>query len=327
MQFNLTRKEVEAIARIESYTVNNVEKVIRLSMILDDLNTLPEFRGNFLLKGGTAINLVAFEKLPRLSVDLDLDLAHNLSKEEMLSMREDINIRLKEYCQSNGYVMDYRTSYALDSISLKYETVSGSKDKIKLDMNYLNRCHILDPVTSEIPFPLGCLTGRMMTVAHVPTIELFAGKIKAFYERCKPRDIYDIYSLSVSGMLMSDEERTLLRKCIVFYSTLGNEDNPEILKRDIRRILDMPFMDIKTQLLPMLHTHMGKYEKEKIDTAVIRYLTDLMQLDSSDQEYISEFFKGNFKPELLFPNAIAEKLSCHPVALKTQMNIKGQLEE
>ena len=70
MKFNLTRKEVEDIARKESYTVNNVEKVIRLSMILDDLNTLPEFRGNFLLKGGTAINLVAFEKLPRLSVDL-----------------------------------------------------------------------------------------------------------------------------------------------------------------------------------------------------------------------------------------------------------------
>ena len=147
------------------------------------------------------------------------------------------------------------------------------------------------------PFPLGCFTGKRLTVAHVPSTELFAGKIKAFYERCKPRDIYDIYSLSVSDMLKSDEERTLLRKSIVFYSTLGNEDNPEILKRDIRRILDMPFKDIK------------------------------MQLDSSDQEYISEFFKGNYKPELLFPNAIAEKLSCHPVALKTQMNIKGQLEE
>ena len=176
------------------------------------------------------------------------------------------------------------------------ETVSSSKDKIKLDINYLNRCYILDPVTSEIPFPLGCFTGKRLSVAHVPSTELFAGKIKAFYERCKPRDIYDIYSLSVSDMLKSDEERTLLRKCIVFYSTLGNEDNPKILKRDIRRILDMPFRDIKTQL------------------------------DSSDQEYISEFYKGNYRPDLLFSDEIAQRLLSHPVALNTQMNIKECLK-
>ena len=97
-------------------------------------------------------------------------------------------------------------------------------------------------------------------------------------------------------MLKSDEERTLLRKCIVFYSTLGNEDNPKILKRDIRRILDMPFRDIKTQL------------------------------DSSDQEYISEFYKGNYRPDLLFSDEIAQRLLSHPVALNTQMNIKECLK-
>lgn len=72
MKFEYNKAEIEKVAREHNYTVNNVEKVLRLSFILDDLNTMPEFKGKLLLKGGTAINLVAFDKLRRLSVDLDL---------------------------------------------------------------------------------------------------------------------------------------------------------------------------------------------------------------------------------------------------------------
>lgn len=62
-----------------------------MCLILEDLNNIDEFAGKLLLKGGTAINLIAFDKLPRLSVDLDLDFAFNLSKEETSLERERIN--------------------------------------------------------------------------------------------------------------------------------------------------------------------------------------------------------------------------------------------
>lgn len=129
-----------------------------------------------------------------------------------------------------------------------------------------------------------------MPVFHVSMIELFASKIKAFYERCKPRDIYDIYSLATSGILSSEEERNLLRKCIVFYATLGNTERPELLKQDVNHILDMPFQDIKTQLLPMLHTNSSKYPKDEIDHIVIDYLSSLIVLTESEQQYIDEFY-------------------------------------
>ena len=58
--------------------------------------------------------------------------------------------------------------------------------------------------------------------------------------------IYDIYSLAQSNILSTPEERALLRKCIVFYSTLGNPDNPHLLKQDVRHILKMPFQDLMT---------------------------------------------------------------------------------
>ncbi len=321
MRFEHTKEEIKKVAAEQNYTANNVEKVIRLSYILHDLNTLPEFKGKLLLKGGTAINLLAFRELKRLSVDLDLDFSQNLSREEMLTERERINKTLVKYCADNGYSTSSRNNFTLDSLSLSYTTTTGSQDKIKLDINYHNRCHILDADTTEIAFPFSIREGTF-PVAHVSTTELFAGKIKAFYERCKPRDIYDIYSLAKSNLLSSPEERKLLKRCIVLYSTLGNTDNPNLLNQDVKHILNMPFQDIKTQLLPMLHTNAGKYPKNEINQCVVNYLNKLMQLDEDEKQYIEQFYNGVYNPSLLFNADIAERLALHPVALRTQQQIR-----
>lgn len=321
MKFEYNKADIEKVARENNYTINNVEKILRLSFILNHLNTLPDFKGKLLLKGGTAINLVAFDELPRLSVDLDLNFAINLSKEEMIEQREGINRALDSYCLENGYTKTNRNSFALDSLSLLYTTTTGSHDKIKLDINYHNRCHIFDAVETNIAYPFS-MKDSSLSVAHVAIIELFAGKIKAFYERCKPRDIYDIYSLAKSGILSSSEERDLLRRSIVFYNTLGNTENPKTLEQDISHILDMPFQDIKTQLLPMLHINAGKYPKDEINHTVIDYLSSLMQLQEVEKQYMEEFFKGNYTPHLLFDKEIATRLLSHPVALRTQQQIK-----
>lgn len=320
MKFEYTKADIEAVARENNYTINNVEKILRLSFILNDLNTLPEFKGRLLLKGGTAINLVAFDELPRLSVDLDLNFATNLPKEEMLEQRENINRALDAYCAEHGYIKTGRNSFALDSLSLLYTTTTGSRDKIKLDINYHNRCHIFEAAETSIPYPFS-MKESTLSVVHVAIIELFAGKIKAFYERCKPRDIYDIYSLATSGILSTSQERDLLRKSIVFYSTLGNTDNPKLLEQDVSHILDMPFQDIKTQLLPMLHINAGKYPKDEINHTVIDYLSSLMRLQDMEKQFIEEFFKGNYNPYLLFDEEIANRLLIHPVALRTQQQI------
>lgn len=321
MKFEYSKAEIEKVAREQNYTANNIEKVLRLSLILNDLNIMPEFKGKLLLKGGTAINLIAFDKLPRLSVDLDLDFAENISKDKMLEEREKISQALDEYCRETGYLKVGRCSFSLDSFSLFYTTVTGSRDKIKLDINYHNRCHVFDGVNTGRLFPFS--TGEeLLSVFHVSIIELFAGKIKAFYERCKPRDIYDIYSLATSGILSSEEERNLLRKCIVFYGTLGNTERPELFKQDISHILDMPFRDIKTQLLPMLHTNSGKYPKDEINHTVIDYLSSLVTLTESEQQYMNEFYKGNYQPSLMFDDVITTRLLDHPVARRTQQQLK-----
>lgn len=316
MKFEYDKRLIQRIAAEHSYTATNVEKVIRLCIILDDLNHHPDFIGKLLLKGGTAINLIAFDTLPRLSVDLDLDFANNLSKEDTESAREEINSALSEYSDDMGYRMSDRSSFVLDSKSLSYTTTTGSIDKIKLDINYHSRCHVYPAVYSDTSFPFG-IDNRHIRVAHLNIIELFAGKIKALYERCKPRDIFDIFTLVQSGLLTRKEERDALRKCVVFYSVLGNAHNPDLLKQNLNNIREMPFHALKTQLLPMLHTKIGHFDKDHLFDVVIKYLETLMQLEDCETEFLKRFFNGNFCPELLFDKITANNLRQHPVILRT----------
>lgn len=321
MKFEYNKKQIKQIAKEHSYTATNVEKVIRLCYLLEDLNCLKEFEGKLLLKGGTAINLIAFKKLPRLSVDLDLDFAHNLSKEETNLEREKISKALTDYCNNMGYRLSDRRNYVLDSKSLLYTTTTGSLDKIKLDINYHSRCHVYPATFSHIALPFN-LREKHIHIAHLNIIELFAGKIKALYERGKPRDIYDIFSLAQSGLLSTREEQTALRKCTVFYSILGNADKPNLLRKDLNEIRKMPFQALKTQLLPMLHTKSGHFDKDLLFDVSVKYLENLIQLEDTEIEFIARFFKGDFRPELLFNKEISDHLKEHPVVQRTLSMIK-----
>ena len=311
----LTRKQVAAIAEEHSFTATNVEKVLRLCSILDDLSTIESFQGKLALKGGTAINLVLIPGLPRLSVDLDLDLAIDCSKEQMLQLRQQLDESLSAYCIEHGYASGKRESYSLCSYELLYDTVTGSRDKIKLDINYLARCHVFEPVISSIKHPF-FKEDTFIKVFHLQAVEIFGGKIGAFFERTKPRDLYDLYSLSQSNLMTNEEERKLLRKCAVFYSTIGNDSSENWLGRDVDQLTQMNFSKIRSQLLPMLRIKAGAYPKTKIEDAVAAFLKDVMQLDNADKEFIAKYKYSEYCPELLFGTQM-KHLEHHPVAMAT----------
>lgn len=42
-----------------------------------------------------------------------------------------------------------------------------------------------------------------------------------------------------------------------------------------------------------------------------------MKFESDETEFIERFFKGDFKPELLFDNETSERLKHHPAILRT----------
>jgi predicted nucleotidyltransferase component of viral defense system len=247
-------------------------------------------------------------------VDLDLDLAIDCSKEQMLQLRQQLDESLSAYCIEHGYALGKRESYSLCSYELLYDTVTGSRDKIKLDINYLARCHVFAPTKSTISHPFD--PNKTITVFHLRDVEIFGGKMGAFFERTKPRDLYDLYSLSQSELMKCEEEKILLRKCAVFYSTIGNDSMENWLDKDVDSLTQMSFSKIRSQLLPMLRIKAGAYPKEKIELSVASFVKSVMQLDDYEKEFVEKFQTGNYQPELLFGSQMIH-LGHHPVALST----------
>jgi len=78
------------------------EKTLRLAGIMNIIGNDPFLSEALALKGGTAINMTVFN-LPRLSIDVDFDFAHNLPREETEKMRRRITIDIDKHMVANGY--------------------------------------------------------------------------------------------------------------------------------------------------------------------------------------------------------------------------------
>lgn len=66
------KNNISEYSEITGFIGSNLEKVIRLLDVLNFVFSKSTFKDKFVLKGGTAINLV-YTDLKRLSVDIDLE--------------------------------------------------------------------------------------------------------------------------------------------------------------------------------------------------------------------------------------------------------------
>ena len=284
------------------------EKVCRLADVLKFFESDDILSACLALKGGTAINLTIFN-LPRLSVDIDLDFSENLSRDKMLEIRPKISERISKYMNANGYVLSGKSKqhHALDSFVFEYQNAGGMKDNLKIEINYMIRCHILPVTKRKVNLPW---LSEDLSVLSVAPMEIFASKIVALINRTAPRDLYDIHNLLELG-LFDESEQDMLRKCVVFYSCIGSE---KVHNQFTFESLDkMSQNKIKTDLLPVLR--FGAYfDLKPAREKVINYLKNLLNVNPQEQEFINQFGKGHFMPELLFDGDILENVKEHPMA-------------
>lgn len=141
MEFS--RQYLTRLSQESNFIKDALEKVLRLSEILKFLNSDVVFKDKLALKGGTAINLTAVE-LPRLSVDIDLDFTVNVSRDDLPEIKEKFKKRLTDYMWQEGYSLaDSRDHFALTSFLFNYINNAGNRDNIKVEINFLDRCHVL----------------------------------------------------------------------------------------------------------------------------------------------------------------------------------------
>ena len=307
MQFD--RISLGRQAKELGFVRDTFEKVCRLEDVLSFVENDALLSDTLALKGGTAINLTIFD-LPRLSVDIDMDYTKDVPREAMLQEREQITDQIRKYMTASGYSLSPKSKqyHALDSFVFEYVNAGGMRDNLKIEINYMLRCHVF-PVsrrTANLPW-----NKDKITILSVDSIEIFSSKAVALINRSAARDLYDMFNLQ-KYELFDESQEAVFKKCIMFYSAIASESVPKHF--DFSRIENISAQKIKTDLTPVLRRaeHFDlPTAKEKVE----KYLKEIL-LPEDDLSFWSAFANGDYKPELLFDDPeILSRIAEHPMAL------------
>ena len=306
----LDRLTLGRMARELGFVRDTLEKVCRLADVLKFMETDELLSEAIALKGGTAINLTIFD-LPRLSVDIDLDYCRSIDREKMLADRDIITNKISKYMSANGYTLSSKSKnyHALDSFVYEYVNCGGVKDNIKIEINYMLRCHVLPVTRREVKLPWN---EEKLTVLSVAPLEIFASKTVALLTRTAPRDLYDMYNMVKYG-LFDESEEDMLRKCAVFYSAIGAECPPERFEFD--NVGNVSKQQIKRDLDPVLRKG-ERFDLEMAQKEVHEYLVSVLMLTKEEEMFWKAFGERKYCPELVF-GVTAESVNVekHPMAL------------
>lgn len=312
--FNYEKHEIVALAKQYGFRSETLEKVLRLIDVLNFINTTEELYPYLVLKGGTSINFTIFN-LPRLSVDIDLDFSFDGTRDEMLGKRKEITAILRRYMEINNYSFsnDTKNRYALDSFVFSYNNNFGNKDNLKIEINYMNRTHIYEPIIRNISISF-LNSFKILTLNEY---ELYGSKIKALLERCTIRDVYDVYRM-LKENIFNDNEYGLIKKCVIFYMAIGNTTN-----RLFYEVINDFYFKIKTYMVDRIPQYLSstlrnddKFDMKDAVNLVKDFISRLMVLSDKEQEFLNEFMKGNYNPRLLFDDEeILNRIMGHPMAL------------
>lgn len=282
-----------------------LEKIYRVVQLIDEI--CPSgFAKSLALRGGTAINLLYLRSAPRLSVDIDFVYVGSYKRETMLKDREVIDEGLKRAFRFLGYPIENLKSYALDQYILRYVNRAGSKDHVKVEVNYLScRVPILKPVPRQVKDPFGLSRGSK-AVMLAPE-ELYGSKLKALIERGQPRDLFDVSILKRQiGRLGS----MTLKRATIFYSALELESDFRKMGFDA-----MPSRLDERRVKNVLRPTLARgYELDvkQLKSSVKGLVNRILKTNRVENEFLDEFYSGKYRPELLFPEN--ESLKHHPGA-------------
>lgn len=308
MQFD--RMTLGKEARRLGFVRDTFEKVCRLVYVLDFMQKDKLLSNTLALKGGTAINLIFFN-LPRLSVDIDMDFSKNVSREEMFALRKLITERIDKYMTAAGYHLSRKSKkyHALDSFVYEYENAGGMRDNLKIEINYVLRCHVLTLTKRAVEL---MWLDQELRVLCVHPIEIYGSKIVALLNRAAPRDLYDIYKM-VEYELFDESKESMLKKCVMFYSAIGSDRVPDHF--DFKQIASVSQQRVKTDLIPVLRRGTW-FDAQQAYEKVIVYFQELLTPDGKELSFWTSFRQQQYRPELLFHDKeILLRIEQHPMAL------------
>lgn len=238
----MEREQVEQVAKASGFRRDSVEKVMRLCRILKRLDSHPTTKDAWLLKGGTALNILHLD-VPRMSVDIDLNYVAAPGRESMLAARPGFEAALTAVCEREGCTVKRAPDeHAGGKFRLRNPSVFGGFQNLEVDVSYVARVPLLGTERLATRFP----KGEPVEVTTLPLLELAAGKFTALVQRSVPRDAFDAANLlrQIPDLL----ENADFRLAFVCSIAGGRHDPRAIAPVDP----NLTKLAVRQQLIPML---------------------------------------------------------------------------
>lgn len=310
---NLTPQELTQFAQDTGFLKNEFEKAIRLMGVLREITRHLLLQRCFALKGGSALNLFVYD-IPRLSMDVDLNYVRAVDKSQMENDRKEIAQIIPSLFSGQYDVRTSKEEYALLQYEFRYETVSRSSDKLKMDINFLHRLPIMPTVRSSFE-----QFGQSVTFSLMGLEELLAGKVVTLLSRCAPRDLYDIYQ---TALLKPPLDSQLLRSLIRYYGLISRIPVLELFKLTLDRVSEY---DIRRLLHPLLVRGQFPHRNPMVERAQ-EFITPFFFFSEKEGHAIERFYTtGDLDAEALFTQEeLRERIIWSPAMAWKIENVKKQ---
>jgi predicted nucleotidyltransferase component of viral defense system len=315
----LSLDELLREAAASGFQAESLEKALALFMLLESLRSHPFLKERIALKGGTALNLFVL-KVPRLSVDIDLNYIGSKDRETMLSERPKVEQAVQAVCGRVGMQVKRAPSeHAGGKWLLTYMSGWGHPGTLELDINFLLRTPLWPPVLMD-SHPIGSLRAKRVPLLDVH--ELAAGKLAALFDRSAPRDLFDTCRLLREVHL----EKAQLRLAFVIYGGTSRRDWRKVSVDDLRADVNA----VAQQLLPMLQSEQApkradvRQWSENLVLECRSLLSAILPLTSHEMEFLATLNdKGEIVSQFLTkdPNMQTIILS-HPGLLWKAQNVR-----
>ena len=315
----LSQSEVLKIASAEGFDPPTLEKVLHLMNLLNMLNAHPYLKGKWILKGGTALNLFLL-RMPRLSVDIDLNYVGALDREAMLDERPKIEQAVQAVCSREGFtVRRVPTEHAGGKWVLVYQSYAERTGNLEVDFNFMFRQPLWEPVVTD-SIQLGRYKANGIPVLDVH--ELTAGKLAALLARTQVRDLFDCRQIFSTVKLNPKQ----LRIGFVAYGGMNRKDWRTVSIDDI----NVDENELAARLVPTLRDSTipngmssREYGRELVD-GCRRDLSVVLPLSGSELSFLDALLEeGRIDAGLLTDDVeLIRKVETHPLLAWKALNVR-----
>ena len=313
-----TLKELNELAAATDFRPEALEKIHKLLSILERLDDNELSHGQWVLKGGTALNLFHLE-VPRLSVDIDINFLGAANVEELQQAREVFERVLNAVCERSGCsIRRAPFEHAGGKFRLRYSTLLGGEQNLEVDVSYVARVPLWSVERR------GCLLRELASV-KIPSLtlpELAAGKFTALLARSAPRDTFDALNLIEHQPSLFEQPEFRVSFVTQIASSRADLRQPELPA-------SLNEKHVETQLVPLLRVRAGAESRgasitEALQSKVRPVVEKMIRWSEDESRFLDRLLDdGELEPEHVADDLeIQERISRQPMLLWKQKHVR-----